>query len=166
MNEVKTNHRSELVGGGVLILLGVLFLIAQWLPDDMGLFIPLLVGVMLLGWGIVARHAGPIIPGGIMTGIGVGILLVEVIFPQANDAIFMFGFGGGWLLITVATALFTDETHWWPLIVAAIMWVIAAAATWGGILLTLLSWAGSLWPVGLILVGVYIIIRQSTNYEG
>lgn len=160
MNELQTKKRSELLGGGILILLGLLFLLAQWLPDNLELFVPLTIGVLLLGWGIVARHAGPIIPGGILTGIGTGILLVERIFPNANDAIFLLGFGAGWVLITVATALFTDETHWWALIVAAIMLFIGAAATWGGVLLTLLSWAGSLWPLALILVGVYVIIRQ------
>ncbi len=160
MNELKMKNRNEIVGGGILILLGVIFLLLQWLPDNLGIFVPLIIGVVLLGWGIVAHHAGPIIPGGIMTGIGVGVLLVEWIFPQANDAIFLLGFGMGWVLITVVTALFTNETHWWPLIVAGIMLFIGAAATWGGILLTLLSWAGSLWPLALILVGVYLVIRQ------
>lgn len=161
MNELKMKNRNEIAGGSVLILLGVIFLLLQWLPDNLGVFIPFIIGVMLLGWGIVVRHAGPIIPGGIMTGIGVGVLLVEWIFPQANEAIFLLGFGMGWVLITVATALFTDETHWWPLIVAGIMLFIGAAATWGGMLLTLLSWAGSLWPLALILVGIYLLLRHA-----
>lgn len=163
MNELKSTNRGELVGGGVLILLGVLFLIAQWLPENVGLFIPLVIGLVLLSWGIVIRHAGPIIPGGILTGVGVGVLLTEQFFPQADDAIFLLGFGAGWVIITLATALFTKETHWWPLIVAAIMFFVGAAAMWGGILSTLLTWAGSLWPLALILVGVYLLLRHRSD---
>ena len=164
LDELKNNHRNELVGGGVLILLGIVFLLGQWLPDAVGMLIPLFIGLMLLFWGVLVRHVGPIIPGGIMTGIGIGVLLTEQFFPTANEAIFLFGFASGWVLITVASALFTDETHWWPLIVAAIMVVVGAAATFGGILLTLLSWAGTLWPIALILVGLYLVIRH-TVYE-
>jgi len=164
MDEIKNKHRSELVGGGVLILLGVIFLIGQWLPEAIGMLIPLFIGLVLLFWGVLVRHPGPIIPGGIMTGIGIGVLLTEQFFPTANEAIFLFGFASGWVLITIMTALFTKETHWWPLIVAAIMVVVAAAATFGGFLLTLLSWAGNVWPLALILVGVYLIIRH-TVYE-
>lgn len=166
LDELKTNHRHELVGGGMLILLGIIFLIGQWLPEAIGMMIPLFIGLVLLFWGVVVRHAGPIIPGGIMTGIGVGILLTEQLFPAANEAIFLFGFAGGWVLITIMTALFTKETHWWPLIVAGIMIVVGAAATWGGFLLTLLSWAGNVWPVALILVGIYLILRHAPAKVG
>lgn len=162
MNALNSSNRHELLGGSVLILLGVLFLVGQWLPTQIGLFIPLLVGLVLLTWGIVARHVGPIIPGGIVTGVGIGVLLVELLFPQANDAIFLLGFSLGWVIITVASALFTKETHWWPLIVAAIMLVVGAAATWGGILMTLLTWTGSLWPLALIIIGIYLILRHNT----
>ncbi len=160
MNELKSNNRGEMIGGGVLVLLGLTFFVGQWLPDNVGLFIPLLVGIMFLGWGILVRHAGPIIPGGIFVGIGLGILLIEVLLPEANEAIFLFGFGAGWLLITLASALFTDETQWWALIVGGIMWVIAAAATFGGVLFTVLSWVGTLWPLILIGFGLWLVVRH------
>ena len=160
MNELKSKNRGEMIGGGILILLGATFLIGQWLPDNGGLLIPLVAGIMFLLWGVLVRHAGPIIPGGIFVGIGLGILLNEVFFPEANDAIFLFGFGLGWLIITLASAVFTDETQWWALIVTAVMWTIAAAATFGGILLTVLSWAGTLWPLILIGIGLWVVVRH------
>ncbi|MEI2610793.1 MAG: hypothetical protein V9G20_19360 [Candidatus Promineifilaceae bacterium] len=163
MNEFKSGKRNEIIGGGVLILLGLMFLVGQLLPPNMGLLIPLLLGIVFLAWGIVARHAGPIIPGGILLGVGVGVLLTEVFFPRANEAIFLFGFAGGWVVITLASALFTRETQWWPLIVATIMLVVAAAAMFGGFLLTILSWMGTLWPLIPITIGLWIVLRQTVG---
>ena len=60
-------------------------------------------------------------------------------------------------MITVATALFGEKTYRWPLIPAAIMAVIAASLIVGGALETVLTYAGKVWPLILILLGLNVL---------
>jgi hypothetical protein len=67
-----------------------------------------------------------IIPGGVLTGIGLGILAIQGPwhFPvEGQNAIFLLCFALGWFLITILTALFTC-TQWWALIPGGIMALI------------------------------------------
>ena len=70
-----------------------------------------------------------IIPGGVLTGIGLGILAQEGrwFFPAADqEGVFLVCFALGWFLITALTALFT-KTQWWALIPGGIMTVIGGS---------------------------------------
>jgi hypothetical protein len=159
-----TDKRNGLLGGVILIALGILFLFGdfignffQFLDGPLFLLVP---AVGLIGWGILVRHAGPIIPGGILSGIAFGATLTEQGWATDEGGLFMFGFAAGWVLITLLTAVFTDETHWWALIPAAIMGLIGFAVSFGGVALLVLEWVGRLWPLALIAVGVYIILKE------
>ena len=169
----RNRDRNPLVGGLILIIGGALALIGQVVPDSWGLSFGLL-GLLGLGLifhiaGLLTREAGWFIPGGILTGIGVGIALVEG-GPLANlvptgwlpgdeGSLFMLAFAGGWFLITLTTALFTDETHWWPLIPGGIMLLIGLAAGFGSVFGTALSLLGRAWPVALIAAGLYVLYQ-------
>ena len=50
-------------------------LLQRWL--DIGNYGVLLLGLGMLGWGSVSRRTGWIIPGGVLSGIGLGILAME-----------------------------------------------------------------------------------------
>ena len=158
------DRSDRFVGGIILIVIGLIALALQ-AGDYFGVGFMVLpaVGLALLGWGIVARHVGPIIPGGIFTGIGVGTILVNGggnINAENTGGLFLIGFAGGWVLITIASALFTDETHWWPLIPGGILAFVGIAISLGGIALDLLQFAGNVWPVGLIILGLVAIWWQ------
>lgn len=167
-------NRNALIGGLILIFGGALALVGQVVPDSWGLGFGLLVllglGLAFHIAGILTREAGWFIPGGILTGIGVGIALVEGgplanlvpagWLPGDDGGLFMLAFAGGWFLIPLTTALFTDETHWWPLIPGAIMLLIGLAAGFGSVFASALTLIGSLWPLALILVGLYVIVRS------
>jgi hypothetical protein len=71
----------------------------------------------------------------------------------------MLSFALGWLLVTVLTAVFTSETHWWALIPAAIMGLIGGTVLVGGLFETILSLLGDFWPVALIILGAWILIQ-------
>lgn len=153
------------VGGIILILIGGLALLAQFV-DFNGLFILPALSVCFLAWGILSRQTGLIIPGGILGGIGLGAFLVEGPFANLGDpatgGVFMLAFACGWALITLVS-LYTNRNgrpSLWPLIPGGIMAAIGAILLAGGKALTVLNWLNFGWPVVLIAVGLYLIFRR------
>jgi len=129
ISEKKTyrRHNSRIVAGVILIVFGAATLLQRWL--DIGNYIVLLLGLGMLIWGSDSRKTGLIIPGGVLTGIGLGILAIQGPwhFPYVGqNAIFLLCFAWGWFLITFLTAIFTC-TQWWALIPGGIMALIGGA---------------------------------------
>jgi hypothetical protein len=146
-----------------LIVIGLLALLGQLFPNsDYGLILVPLLGLIFLIWGAAARRVGLLIPGGILLGIGVGAFLVERVLTSANDqvqgGVFLLAFAAGWALITVASALFTDRTHRWPLIVAAVLGIIGLALLVVGPAVSALANSPWVWSIVLILVGLYLLL--------
>lgn len=165
-------NRNALIGGLILIFGGALAFIGQVVPDNWGLGFGLLVllglGLAFHIAGLLTREPGWFIPGGILTGIGAGVALVDGplaqlipagLLPGDEGGLFMLAFAGGWFLIVLTTALFTDETHWWPLIPGGIMLLIGLAAGFGSVFGTILSLLGRAWPIALIAAGLYILYQ-------
>ena len=156
-NRTTRRHNGRLVAGIILVLIGAATLLQRWL--DIGNYIVLLIGAALLLWGSVSRKTGLIIPGGVMSGIGLGILAMQAPwhFPvEAQSGIFLVCFAMGWFLITLLTSLFTC-TQWWPLIPGGIMALIG-----GAILVTngAIPWLdlNVVYAVVLIVVGVVLLV--------
>ena len=160
---MQTTKSSGRISGIALILIGLLILAAQLfeLPSFGQLFLPGL-GLIFLLWGIFSRSGGLLIPGGVLTGIGVGVYLMDVLpVAESQDAgVFLLSFGGGFALITLLSAVFTPDKHWWALIPGAILAAIGGALLIGGTALQVLEVLGTYWPVILILVGIYILLRR------
>ena len=162
--QITSGKRGEPIAGIALIGIGLLVLLVNLTNLDLLglLFIPML-GVIFLAWGIGTRNVGLIIPGGILSGIGLGVLLIE---GPLNDrpgdvegGIFLLAFALGWCLITLLSALFTDKTHWWPLIPGGIMALVGLAIVAGGVAMQLLEIAGVGWPLILVAVGIFVIYK-------
>jgi hypothetical protein len=159
------NKRNEWIGGLFLIGLGVLFLLNQFfdLPiiENLAVFIVLGLGLIFLAWGVLSHEVGFMIPGGILTGIGLGIVLIAGPFDMAggrdSGGLFMGAFALGWVLITVFSGLFSDETQWWALIPAAIMALVSGALLIEGPFMVALEWVGKLWPLALIIAGIAVL---------
>lgn len=169
MNEKRKNG---LVGGVVLISIGLLALIGQfvdWRPEaNLGLYILPILGAIFLVWGIVTRNAGPMIPGGILSGLGLGILLLETVsWPEGMDegGVFLLAFALGWALITMLTAVFTPKIHWWPLIPGGIIAVVGLAVLYGGVFWQALNLMNLVWPLLLILLGLSVIFNARRPKE-
>jgi hypothetical protein len=131
--ESKLNNRRthRLVGGIILILFGLTALLARWL--DISTYMTLLIGLAMLVWGSLTRRTGWIIPGGVLSGIGLGILSIEGpwnIVGSDQNGVFLACFALGWFLIFVLSAIFTCP-QWWALIPGGIM-----AAVGGTLLVT------------------------------
>ena len=162
---VSTERRHTLVGGALLVAIGLLVLLAQNVKtESLGLlFLPALGGLFLIA-GIVGRQVGFIIPGGILTGIGLGVIFTQnsqiAVTETAQGGVFFLGFALGWFLITVLSKLFTPETQWWALIPGAIMALIGGGLMLGGAALNVLEFAGRWWPLILVGLGLVIIVRR------
>lgn len=150
----------EWIGGAVLILLGLFFLVARFVPTIVP-YIVLLVGLGLLGLFAVTRAYGVLIPAGIVTGVGTGIVLAARTSGQASGAVFMLSLGAGFLAVWVLGVLFrVRENHWWPLIPGGILTLIGVALAGSGTAQALLELLGNWWPLILIVVGGWLVIRQ------
>ena len=161
---MKNKKQDGLVGGFILISIGVVALLGQVVDfaawENVGVSFVLLLGLIFLAWGIFSRQAGPMIPGGIISGIGLGIiLLANNLVPTGIEegGIFLMAFALGWGLITLLSALLTNDPQWWPLIPGGIIGFIGLAVSFGGVFMNLLTVAAQLWPVILIVVGVYVL---------
>lgn len=164
--EQKTpNCRFHPIAGGViLILAGVASLLSLWL--DISMYIVLMIGVGMLALGVISRSNGWIIPGGVLCGIGLGILVFEgpwklPLADQPRSGIFLMCFALGWFLITLLTSLVNRKTLWWPLIPGGIMavlggtiWLIADPTKIQAVSTLITSSA-------LILIGIYLLMRWS-----
>ena len=169
MNEKKTNN---LIGGMILIGIGLLALVGQFVDLQLGEYVGLMIlpalGVIFLVWGIIARDFGPLIPGGILSGLGLGIILGEkVSWPEGVDegGAFLLAFALGWGLITLLSALVTAKTQWWPLIPGGIIGLVGPAVFFGGILWPTLNVMNLGWPVALIILGVSVILNARKAKE-
>ena len=136
--------------------------------ESFGIYFVLLLGLVFLAWGILKHEAGFLIPGGILSGIGVGIvLLVNGLVPNGlnEGGVFLVAFSLGWASITVLSAIFTDETQWWALIPGGIIGFVGLAVLFEGIFMNVLEAAAYLWPVILIVVGLSIIWKARKPKE-
>ncbi len=157
-------QRNRVVGGIVLVGLGLFFLAAQFIQVQLRgvLILPVLALTFIL-WGLLTRRAGLLVPGGILGGIGLGAYLTTGPFAEAADpakgGVFLLAFGAGWALIPV-TALIIGRMRLWPLLPGAILAAIGGLLLSGATGLQLLEWAGRLWPLVLVFVGLGILVRR------
>lgn len=160
--------RNRMVGGLALIIFGLIALVAQFVDigETLGLLIVPTLGLIFLVWGLITRQSGLLIPGGILSGIGAGTLLITGPFESANGdvqgGVFMLAFALGWFLIPILSLIFTRDNHWWAVIPGAIMAIIGGGLLFGGVAVTALEFLGKIWPVFLILGGLYLLLKRST----
>ena len=153
-------HNPRLVAGIILILIGAVNLLQRWLNIDS--YVTLLLGIGMLILGSATHKRGWIIPGGVLTGIGLGIVISEGPWHIAGldeSGLFLLCFAVGWFLITALSALFTDCTQWWALIPGGIMALIG-----GSILVTngAVRWEdlNLVYAAILISIGLFLLIYK------
>lgn len=166
--EKKVSTRSGLIGGMILILVGLLALAQQFIKADWFdmAFLPGLA-LIFLAAGILRNQVGLVIPGGILAGIGTGVILESSLSLREplNGAVILLCIAGGFALITLVSFVLRarsprTEIAWWALIPGGIMAVIGGAILLGGSALQALEIVGRGWPVILIALGLYILLRR------
>ncbi len=130
-SSVERSINYYFVAGVILILIGGVYLADQffhtgWLP---WIILPVIALLFLIGGGRLHK-IGLIIPGGLLGGVGIGLYFMFYRLPQAGLAersgVFLLAFAGGWLLITLLSALFTRRPAWWAAIPAAALAFVGA----------------------------------------
>ena len=154
---------NGVVGGVILILIGLLAFAGQFITLPIfGLYIVAGLGAIFLVWEILTRNDGLIIPGGILSGVGWGIVAVNSNYfagSEKEGGVFLVIFALGWFSITLLSAIFTDTTHWWALIPGAIIGAVGLAVSFGGVFMNVLEIVGTYWPLILIGLGIWALIE-------
>lgn len=170
---MERKRSGGLIGGLILLIVGIVALIGQFVPDAwgelFGTFLLLGLGIVFLAVGIMTRQGGWFIPGGILTGLGAGTGLITSPLMDSlggdEGGWFLIVFALGWGLITLMTAIFTDETHWWALIPGGIIGLVGLSVLYGGVFMDTLEWVGKLWPLALIVAGALLLWKVRRHPE-
>ena len=154
--------RRGWVGGLVLIMLGVVFLMNELFPGVLGGWTFLAgLGIVFLVAYILGKQYGFLIPGCILTGLSVALALVEngIVSVDVEDGVIVGLLGLSFLAIWLIDLLVSRgrPLGWWPIIPGAILTVVGAALftdneAW-------LESIGQWWPVIFIIVGVWILLE-------
>ena len=145
--------------GAIFVTIGTVLLAVQLFGLE-GDIVVLLIGLGFAVGYAATRTYGLLIPAGILTGLGSGILL-ENYYPRMAEPVVL-GLGLGFLAIYMVDALVTGATgmaRWWPLIPGGILTTVAAAqGAFGSQGATAVEmW----WPVVLILISAFLLLRKS-----
>lgn len=150
------------VAGGVLLLIAGWALVDRYTDFNAQLAVPLLLGVIFTGWSIVAREWGLLVPGGILTGLGAGMLFRQStdLSRAADSGAFLLCFAGGWLLITLLSATVFKRRVLWPLIPAVILSLLAGAHLAGTGFSEGVRLAQSYWPWALLVLAAWLLLTR------
>jgi hypothetical protein len=172
VEKVEERRRGGLVGGLILIAVGVLALIGQFvnIGEMMGWLVLGGLSLIFITAGIATRQSGFFIPGGILAGLALGVMLMvsplRLAGIQDEGGVFLLAFAAGWVLIPVLSIIFSrGERHLWALIVAVILALVGAGVTFGGAALATLELLGKIWPIFLIAGGILILLKRGPRTE-
>jgi uncharacterized membrane protein YhaH (DUF805 family) len=140
--------------------------------------------VYLITLAISAIVAVPMVLQGVMSGIQQGMAAGQSGDPVAAQAttetainrtmtdtmvsMMWVGSATNLLMLLALAASFvrrlhdSDLTGWWALIPGAIMALIGSAILFGGAALQALEYLQYVWPLGLIVAGLYFLLRRTT----
>ncbi len=142
--------------GVILIVVGVTLFAIQLLHFDADVIV-LVIGLVFAIAYAGTRRYGLLVPAGILTGLGAGILLED--FGVMGEPVVL-GLGLGFLAIYGGDLLTSGARapgRWWPLIPGAILTVIAGAESTFGAEGARVIQQG--WPILLIAVGAWLLLR-------
>jgi len=146
--------------GVILIAVGVTLFAVQLLHLD-GDVVVLVIGLVFATAFVATRRYGLLVPAGILTGLGAGILLED--FGVSGEPVVL-GLGLGFLAIyggDILTSGARAPGRWWPLIPGAILTVIAGVESTFGTEGARLIQRG--WPVLLVAAGAWLLLRGRTS---
>ena len=116
----------------------------------------LFIGLALLAVFVIRREYGFLVPGSILTGVGIGIALEPATSGDTESGVMMLALAGGFLGIWVIGSLYRlPQNHWWPLIPGGILTLIGLVQ----LSRTDVEGALRLWPVILIILGALVLGR-------
>ena len=155
------NDRRSLTAGIVLLLLGGFFLLSRTFDLSGPGVILSLIGAIFLVISAVRGFRGPLLPGGVLLGLGAGFLLrsrLEWLMPRW--ATLVLGLGAGFLLVALLDrAAGHGGRRPSPLVPGVILVAVAlfAALAQQTPILDVLGRLETLWPWALVLAGLLLV---------
>jgi hypothetical protein len=163
LTQTTVRENNRWVGGAILIALGTLLLAGQLFRGDwIGQFILLVLGGIFLLAGITNQNYGLLVPGSILSGLGVGVLLeksLPFLSSDARGSIVVLALAAGFVIIMPLGAVFARTVRVWPLVVGGLLGFIGTVSFVGSIL-NIPNIGDRLWPLILVALGVYLILRR------
>ena len=118
----RQRESSALTFGAVLVVVGAVLLAYRFSDTLAAGSAPLVIGLGFVTWWAMGGGFGLVVPGGVLGGIGVGLVLQEAGFY--GDAVPL-GLGLGFLAIYVLDAVRRREwSRWWPLVPGVVLVVV------------------------------------------
>lgn len=142
--------------GIILVVVGVTLFAVQLLNLDADVIVLVIGLVFAIAFAATRRYV-LLIPAGILTGLGSGIVLEDV--GVVGEPVVL-GLGLGFLAIYAADVLSSgarEPGRWWPLVPGTILTVIAGAESTFGPEGARVIEQG--WPVILIAAGAWLLLR-------
>jgi hypothetical protein len=153
--------------GVVLVALGIFFLLRRELHLSGPGPILLVIGAILFTLSALRGFRGPVVPAGVLLGLGAGFLLRDPLdrwFP--GWATLLLGLGSGLLLAAAIDRQAGRDRHPSSLVPGIVLVVIAAATAISRNLhvpVDLIEAAWRLWPWALVLAGAVLVIQGLRN---
>ena len=162
-------NQNAWIGGAALIAIGLLLFVGQFANSaQLGLlFLPAL-GFIFIAWGIGVHRFGLMIPGGILSGLGLGAFMAASLgtLPvETRGASVLLSLAAGFAISTPLSLFFSPRAQWWALIVAGFLALAGGALLIGGAAVDALQLAGYLWPLVLIALGTCLIFWRNRSQE-
>lgn len=157
----RPGQRDRFVFALVLIVVGSIGLVAQVMAPagDLGGWIVMILGLGFLGAYLYVRQYGYLVPGGILTGLGAGIIVSQSVAwstSEGQGGATVLGLGLGFVAIWVIGSLLESATQrFWPLIPGAILTTVGTALLIGREAVDLLDY----WGVAVVAIGLFILWR-------
>jgi hypothetical protein len=160
-----SRSHSQLSAAVTLIAIGAGTLAVRAAGPGAGSLLVLVLGIAFTTAFAVTRQYGLLVPGGILTGLGTGIVVSQQIAgtDQTTAAVVVLGLGLGFLSIWVIGSLLrVADSHWWPLVPGGILALVGGALLVGGQAVQVLD----SWPLVLIGLGIVVLQRAWVGSRG
>lgn len=145
--------RGRRLAAAILATVAVVALVSQHVTFSWrgGILLPM--GLAFLVWAALARSPGLLVPGGVLSGLGVGLTLQ----PTHGVSALLFGLAGGFLLVAALSPLLEKRRgQWWPFFPAAGLVLAGLVTKAGPDVREWLRSAAPYWP--FVLIGVALVL--------
>ena len=162
-----SRSRTQLSAAVTLIAIGAgaLAIRATASTPGAGSLVVLVLGNAFMTAHGVTRQYRLLVPGGILTGLGAGIIVSQEITgtDELTAGILVLGLGLGFLSIWVIGSLLrVAGNHWWPLVPGGILAVVGGALLVGGSAVDVLDY----WPLVLVGLGLVALLQAWVGTRG
>ena len=146
--------------GIALAAVGLYVLLQRWLDERGPALFLIVLGGVFFAISAVRRFRGPLLPAGVLVGLGAGMLLrnpLEEWMP--HWAAILLGLGAGFLLVAAIDRGMSRSRRLSPLLpgIALVAIALAEAASRVLPLAPLWAWLEPFWPVALLAAGAALI---------